>query len=166
VWVPRTQTLIKARDVVFDELRHVKRTTIHTTDDDDTPSLWVIDGKVPTFAADPLDDENIIPPLIPSETFEAEIDYTPIQTAKDDESMETEGGHGKDDGEDQNNETVSQDTDEGETNAPKDFSKGPWMDPSNTEYGRGRRHAALFAEMAALACGRVELEQAERLSRY
>jgi hypothetical protein len=38
----------------------------------------------------------------------------------------------------------------GERNAPQDFTKGPWMDPSNTEYGRGRRNAALFAEMAAM----------------
>jgi hypothetical protein len=35
------------------------------------------------------------------------------------------------------------------------------MDPSNTEYGRGWRHTALFAEVAAMACGRVELEKAE-----
>jgi hypothetical protein len=80
--------------VIFDELRHVERTTIHTTDDDDTPSLWVIDGKVSTFIPDPLDDENIIPPLIPSEAFGAEIDYTPIQTAEDGKSMEAEGGQG------------------------------------------------------------------------
>jgi hypothetical protein len=81
VWVPHTHTLIKPRDVVFDELRHVERTIIHTTDDDDTPSLWVIDGKIPTFTPDPLDDINIIPPLIPSENFEAVIDNTFIQTA-------------------------------------------------------------------------------------
>jgi Reverse transcriptase (RNA-dependent DNA polymerase) len=35
------------------------------------------------------------------------------------------------------------------------------MDPSNTEYGRGWRNTTLFAEVAAMACGRVELEQAE-----
>jgi hypothetical protein len=98
VWVPPTQMLIKARDVVFGKLRHVEHTTIHTTNDDNTPSLWVIDGKIPTFIPNPLDDENVIPPLIPLETFEAEIDNTFIQTAGDSKSVETKGGHGKDDG--------------------------------------------------------------------
>ena len=27
---------------------------------------------------------------------------------------------------------------EEQTYAPKDFERGPWMDPSNVEYGRGK----------------------------
>jgi hypothetical protein len=75
--------------------------------------------------------------------------------------VEREEARERDKGGDQNDESVSQSTDEGERITPKDFTKGPWMVPSNTEYGRGQRHAALFAEVAAMAYGRVELEQAE-----
>ena len=43
--------------------------------------------------------------------------------------------------------------------APKDFEKGPWLDPSNTSYGRGKRRAALMAEISNIANGFSELEQ-------
>jgi hypothetical protein len=45
--------------------------------------------------------------------------------------------------------------------APKDFLKGPWMNPSNTEYGKRRRQVGIIAEMAAMAHGRNELEDTE-----
>ena len=35
---PPTQTLIKSRDVIFDESNHIKCTTIHGTDDNDLPN--------------------------------------------------------------------------------------------------------------------------------
>ena len=37
VWIPRTHTLIKSRDVVFDEKSHIERITIRGTDSDDLP---------------------------------------------------------------------------------------------------------------------------------
>jgi hypothetical protein len=48
-----------------------------------------------------------------------------------------------------------------EKTAPKDFLKGPWVNPSNTQYGKGRRHAGLIAETAAVAHGKSELEDTE-----
>ena len=43
--------------------------------------------------------------------------------------------------EDQESESGSE-MSEREIYAPKDFERGPWMDPSNVEYGRGKRHHA------------------------
>ena len=40
IWIPHMQTVLKARDVIFDEYHHIERVTIHATDDDDLPDLW------------------------------------------------------------------------------------------------------------------------------
>ena len=40
VWVPRTNTILKVRDAIFNESNHIKRVTIHATDNDDLPNLW------------------------------------------------------------------------------------------------------------------------------
>ena len=42
VWIPRTYTLIRSRDVIFDETNHIEHTTIHGTDNDDLPSPWTV----------------------------------------------------------------------------------------------------------------------------
>ena len=48
VWIPRTRTIIEVQDVIFDKLNHIECVTIHSTDEDDTPSLWTIEqGSVP-----------------------------------------------------------------------------------------------------------------------
>lgn len=40
IWIPRTNTVLKARDINFNESNHIKRGTIHATDNDDLPDLW------------------------------------------------------------------------------------------------------------------------------
>ena len=40
IWIPRTNTVLKARDVIFDESNHIEQVTIHATDNDDLPDLW------------------------------------------------------------------------------------------------------------------------------
>jgi len=45
--------------------------------------------------------------------------------------------------------------------ASKDFERGPWLDPSNTSFGRGRRHQVLQSEVAAMAHGISNLKQTE-----
>ena len=40
IWIPHMQTMLKVRDVIFDEYHHIGRVTIHATDDDDLPDLW------------------------------------------------------------------------------------------------------------------------------
>ena len=39
VWIPRTHTILKAKDVIFDESNHIERVMIHATDNDDLPDL-------------------------------------------------------------------------------------------------------------------------------
>ena len=41
IWVPRTQTLMKSRDVVFDESNCIECTKIHASNDDDFPNPWI-----------------------------------------------------------------------------------------------------------------------------
>ena len=53
--------------------------------------------------------------------------------------------------------------DEQETHAPKDFKWSPWFNPTNTQYGRGKRIKALYAQIAALAEGTENLEQTEQV---
>ena len=43
----------------------------------------------------------------------------------------------------------------------KDFSRGPWMDPSNAEYRRGKQHAALLSEVKLGMEGSRSLENTE-----
>ena len=45
--------------------------------------------------------------------------------------------------------------------APQDFEHGPWLDPADETYGRGRRHQAAAAELIALANGETNLEEVE-----
>jgi hypothetical protein len=41
---------IKSRDVIFDELKQIERTTLHVSKEDNTPNLWVVDGILPNFS--------------------------------------------------------------------------------------------------------------------
>ena len=45
--------------------------------------------------------------------------------------------------------------------SPKDLKRGPWMDPTTTEYGRGKRYHAAYIEVVALAHSILELETTE-----
>jgi hypothetical protein len=48
VWILRTHTLLKVRDVLFNELNHIERVTIYADndDDDDKPTLWSNDNRI------------------------------------------------------------------------------------------------------------------------
>ena len=59
VWIPRTRSIIKAQDVLFDESNHIERITIHDTDDNDLPELWTKETKITfTPAQSPDTDSN------------------------------------------------------------------------------------------------------------
>ena len=47
--------------------------------------------------------------------------------------------------------------------APKEFDKGPWLNPANQSYRRGKRLHASYAEFAALMHGLVDLEHIKRV---
>ena len=86
VWIPRTQMTLKARDVIFDESNHIKRVTIHSTDEDDLPDLWndttpISMSKVTTPSAESLqEDENT--PI--TQTTTCELQMTHIKQIIDD----------------------------------------------------------------------------------
>ena len=45
--------------------------------------------------------------------------------------------------------------------APREFDTGPWLNPENESYGKGKRHQALLSETADLAHGLTDLESME-----
>ena len=53
------------------------------------------------------------------------------------------------------------DTHEEPPHAPLDFERGPWLDPANQAYGRGKRHQALLAGISNIAHGLTDLEETE-----
>jgi len=46
VWVPRTHMVLKVRDVIFDESNHIEQVTIHTTNDNDLPDIWINESPI------------------------------------------------------------------------------------------------------------------------
>ena len=43
-----THSILKARDIIFDECNHIKRVTIHATDDDNLLNLWTNEINITT----------------------------------------------------------------------------------------------------------------------
>ena len=41
IWIPGTRSIIKVRDAIFNEYNHIEYITIHATDEDDIPDLWI-----------------------------------------------------------------------------------------------------------------------------
>jgi len=140
--------------------------TIHSTDEDDTPNLWtndigisIMQPNTPTHVDQWEEGDNL--PFPPSPK-------TPTPEGKDEEEREVEGivseerlGDDEEEAEEHKEKEASEDSERSEApTAPKDFEKGPWMDPGNVEYGRGMRRA-LLTEIAALARGTLDLETTE-----
>ena len=157
IWIPRTNTVLKARDAIFDEANHIERVTIHGTDNDDLPDLWTrtldttftttdkpsnltIQDRTTTSEVKSPDNQQ---PEAPQKEPEAESDPVipdksiPIQEDPDDGIYEPEF-------------------------APKDFQRGPWLDPENSVYGKGKRSEATQPETVTMACGSTDIERAER----
>ena len=87
IWVPRTRTLLKSCDVIFDELNHIERVMIHATDDDDLPNLWEKD--IFTHIT-PINTPSPLSPLT-SWTEDHELPFTP-QYGEPEREVETEEG--------------------------------------------------------------------------
>ena len=84
IWIPESHTILKARDALFDESNHIERVTIHATDDDHLPTLWMDELPI-----------SIIPQstLIPSQTSKWTNDADlPMQPGPDTDETELEGG--------------------------------------------------------------------------
>ena len=80
----------------------------------------------------------------------------------DDRVEEREISEGAEKSDEEEEEAIEGTSDEQETYAPKDFERGPWLNPSNTQYGRGKRIRALYAQTTALAEGTENLEQTKQ----
>ena len=125
VWIPRTNTIRKVRDTIFDESNHIKRVTIHATNNDDLPDLWTQNLDT-TFShtvkpLDPIDQGPITE--APARSFDDQEDASdeprpnlPIATLVFDAHDPSEGIY------------------EPEYTL-KDFQHGPWLDPDNSVYG-------------------------------
>ena len=165
VWIPRTHTIMKTRDAIFDESNQIERVTIDTTDeDDDVPELWrdntfKVHYKISTPPASGIEwteEEQL--PFAPSTVLsEAEEKQEKQQDheKKQDEHEHQVGTEGKADEEPRPGYEPIPET------APKEFSTGTWLDPENMGYGRGKRHQALFAYMKCFANTTAELEMVE-----
>ena len=125
VWILRTKTVLKVRDTIFDESNHIKRVTIHATDNDNLPNLWTqnldttfshtvklleqinqepnIEAPVRSFheQEDASDEPRLDPPIT-----------TPTPDIRDPDNGVYEPEY-----------------------APKDFQHSPWIDPDNSVYG-------------------------------
>jgi hypothetical protein len=155
VWVPRTHSILKARDVIFYESSRIERVTIHANDEDDLPDLW--NDRIPISATPSIhtpsgqhwSEEGTLP-------FAPDIEATPSEEGDEErkgmKEISEEEEKEKDEGE-QVEDKPKKSREEKDHRAPKDFEAGPWLDPENTAYGRGKRHQALLVEVANMAHG-------------
>ena len=171
VWLPQTQTVLKVRDVIFDESNHIERVTIHGTDeDDDLPDLWnnVIPITItPSATSQPGDIQNERDEMSPltdltDNSSEQEIEEGLLDEMKEDTERETEVNDDSMDTEAGRDEVRGTDDKEETPYTPQDFEKGPWLDPTNTSYGRGKHHQVIYAEAAKFAHGYTDLEHTEQ----
>ena len=153
IWVPRTHTLLKARDAIFDESNHIERITIHATDDDDIPELWTTDLPVTKAISGPpvhhvwTHDDALPMHHEAADSPLTELTQTDTNDKAEEQVVDKEG--------------QKEVYEEIPKHAPKDFEKGPWLDPSNQSYGRGRRHMGIYAAVNAMAHGLANLEHIE-----
>lgn len=139
---------MKVRDVIFNKMKHIERMTIHAMNEDNTPSLW----------------ENITYPHTTIQTIISPRDggIQSIEEEKQDEDKSE--GEVKEqiqwDQIEQVNNPQEEEENEEEV-APKDFTQGPWMDPSDMRYSRGKYYAALFTEIISTTDGSKLLKNTE-----
>ena len=127
--------VLKVQDAIFDESNHIKRVTIHATDDNDLPDLWVNESTIsiiplsaPAKGADWTNDSDL--------PFSSKVDCT-IQSQENTEKQQ--------DTEMQNDKmgTVADEQDDKDEEdedyyAPRDFERGPWLNPETDQCGHGR----------------------------
>ena len=91
IWIPRTHSLLKVRDAIFDEANHIECVTIHNTDEDDPSTLWTDDLPVTIVThgipnSETESDEEEPPPhseTQPSESDRSRKKPTKIQAEKE-----------------------------------------------------------------------------------
>ena len=138
IWIPKTRSLIKTRDAIFDESNHIERITLLTKEEeDDLPELWTkkdfFISKTPTQAPSP-------------EIVWTEEGGLPFEPAEEDKEVTRE----KERPEAEEEASIREGYEEVPDQAPQEFEKGGWLDPSDTAYGKGKRHQALLSDAYTL----------------
>ena len=120
IWVPRTHTILKSHDVIFDESNHIEQVTIHSTVDDDLPNLWT--ANIPSHTTTI---EVYTPTVSPQWSEGAALPFATM----DDRVEEREVTEEAERSDEEEQEATEGTPDEQEIHAPKDFERGPWLDP-------------------------------------
>ena len=149
IWIPKTCSLIKTRDAIFDESNHIERIILLTKEEeDDLPELWTkkdfFISKTPIQAPSPgmpWTEEGGLPFQPTEEDKEA---------AREEEQPEAE-----------EEVPIREGYEEVPEQAPQEFEKGGWLDPSDTAYGKGKRRQALLSDAYTLTENISELQNHE-----
>ena len=128
IWVPHMHTLLKVRDTIFDELNHIERITIHATDDDDIPDLWVTDLPIAIVTSSPpIHHKWMNDNALPLHTKTSPL----TELTETDTSEETEKQEIRTVGHREAYEEVPE-------HAPKEFKNGPRLNLNNKSHGCGK----------------------------
>ena len=171
VWILWTQTVLKSRDIIFDESNHIERVMINSTDEDDLPDLWndmisiSMSQTTMPFAELPHDHQSVPAP----QEATHELQTAPEKQTKDNTTGTTQC-EPKPIENDNKAETRDDATNDKDNNnmyapsiAPEDFEYGPWLDPDDEAYGRGKRCQVMVMELVALANGENNLKNVETM---
>jgi len=163
VWDPSARRILKSRDVVFEEADSRECISLRPSgneEDDPLPPITTSilnNGNSPTENATSLHLLNALPFGPASEGVIQEVQPPVQEIAQDTISLPHSSPLSPPPDlapeEDQDRPLREPSI------APRDFEQGPWMNPSNEEYGRGKRRTAHIAhEYAAFAHGVLDLE--------
>ena len=131
IWIPKTNTILKARDVIFDESNHIERVTIHTTDNDDLPDLW-------TKTLNSTFTQTTKPPDTITHNHTDEMTTEPLNDQQETNQPELEPPTPSLNAIMTDNTTLSKGIDKPEF-ALKDFEHSTWIDPDNSTYSQEKR---------------------------
>ena len=125
IWIPQTHTILKAQDTIFDESKHIKRVTIHTTDEDELPDLWINDSLTTITTLQP-----------PDPNTDQTNDHPSSQQKPSKPEQEPEELDSTDRSEREVSRELTEESDDThDPHAPLDFERGPWLNPANQAYG-------------------------------
>ena len=141
----------KAHSLQFDESKHIKRVTIHTTDEDELPDLWINESLTTITTLQPPD------PNTDQTNDHPSSQQNPSEPEQEPKELDSTDSSEREVSRELTEE--SDDTHEEPPHAPLNFERGPWLDPANQVYGRGKRHQALLASISNIAHGLTDLEE-------
>ena len=111
--------------MIFDESNHIERVTIHATDDDDLSDIWINESPVSIKSSVLPSSKGEQSSRADSSHKEHKNDRVQENQLSDNESELTELESIADSAEKEAKKL---------NHAPKDFERGPWLDPSNTSF--------------------------------